>query len=107
MFELGSPIETKVGAKEKFLERMKLIGEKTRGVRSKYIPAEDHHRFVIFASWIILKAYPNHLQIHAWSDSDTYIIKDCKYNEVSYDCNDLEFFTRLLKPNITTEDDAA
>lgn len=97
MIELLEPVQRKVGHKEKFLERLKLLSEQTRGIKVTFVQDGNYHQCQLFADYIILRCYPKHYTLHLFGDIEHYEVKTCKYEEVQYECTHLEFISRLLR----------
>lgn len=79
--------------KAKFDNRMELIG----------LEKEDHLKDG-FTSWfltkekdIIVRSYAKHIQIHLWTDSDTYQTgKDIPYKNLTYEVSNNKFLFSLI-----------
>jgi hypothetical protein len=82
--------------RDKFIDRIKLLAQKTKGIAFKLSDDGKYYKVRLFASYIIIRCYKDKLSIHTNGDLGHYEVKELNYSDVRYGTNDLDFIAHLL-----------
>lgn len=102
----NSVSSTKPDKRSKFENRLRLIAEKIpNSIKGRRNQTDDFNReynlWRIFCDYIMIRTYSNKITIHTNGDLTHYECKEVKYDEVKYECSDLEFIAYLLDDRIS------
>ena len=93
----NQPVTTKADKKSQFNNRLRLIAEKIKGIKSKEMLIDNYTLWRIFCDYLVIRAYSNYYTVHTNGNIEHYEVKKQNYSEVKFECADLEFIANLLE----------
>lgn len=90
-----------VSKKNQFENRLRLIGEKVKGIKSKDKLLVGYTLWRIFSDVTVVRCYNDYYTFHTNGDITHYEVKKVHYKNVRYECTDLEFIANILETDET------